>query len=414
MRTRYIALLSLAIMGIGFIITLFLPDDEWWVQLLNGGFEAGLVGGFADWFAVTALFRHPMGLPIPHTSLLLKNRNKIANALISALENELLNKESITRKLKQFQLIALAGSSVVRLLAIRSNRIAVAGFGQTFLAKLPLERIVPYLQHGLATSIRHVDSKPLVQKTLDYARNERIDEKVFDYALNQGRSWVSKPETRLLLGSIAQQKITETKVGGLMGFAVQAFAGYMTEDKLGTMIQQLILSALQDLVQPSSPSRERLLGEIHNQLQEFAGDEEALNRGKYWLAEVVESQGTGTMLLEQLEAMRARLNATLEKEKDNGGRSVLIASRYVIRKLQGEQELLEGMELRFLDFIVRTVEANHYRIGLLLKDNIDRMNDRELVKMLEQKVGDDLQWIRVNGAICGFAIGLILTVIHWA
>lgn len=65
------ATISLAIMGVGFVATMPFGDSIWG-QLLQGGFEAGLVGGLADWFAVTALFRHPLGIPIPHTALLPK------------------------------------------------------------------------------------------------------------------------------------------------------------------------------------------------------------------------------------------------------------------------------------------------------------------------------------------------------
>lgn len=120
MKSRYLAGTSLAVMGAGFLITLILPQNLG-VRLLQGGFEAGLVGGFADWFAVTALFRHPMGIPIPHTSLLLKNRDKIVNSLISALETELLNKESITKRLRKMKLFQGLSTGLMKLLSRKKN-----------------------------------------------------------------------------------------------------------------------------------------------------------------------------------------------------------------------------------------------------------------------------------------------------
>ncbi|RED66221.1 DUF445 domain-containing protein [Cohnella lupini] len=412
MNTRYIAGLSLVTMGVGFVTTLFLPENPY-VELLKGGFEAGLVGGFADWFAVTALFRHPMGIPIPHTSLLLKNREKIANSLISALENELLNKESITKKLQKFQLMRVAGSALVKLAGKKRNRISVLDFSQALLARLPLEAMVPYLQSGIASIIRKTDAQALAEKAVDAAIRGSWDEKALDYALDQGRAWASKPETGYMLGSIAQQKITEAKVGGLMGFAVQAFAGFMNEEKLGTMIQQLLLSGIQDLIQPGNANRERLLAEIRNRLLSVAGDEEMLARGKEWLADKALQPQTEQFLVERLEEIRGALIEALEKEKLSGGKIVVAALRFVIRKLQAEQEMAESAERKVLSFIVDFVEANHYRLGVLLKDNLDQMNDKELVRMLEEKVGGDLQWIRVNGALCGFLIGLVLTCIQW-
>jgi uncharacterized membrane-anchored protein YjiN (DUF445 family) len=412
MRTRNIATLSLITMGIGFITTLFLPDNAI-IQLLKGGFEAGLVGGFADWFAVTALFRHPLGIPIPHTSLLLKNRDKIANSLISALNNELLNKDSITGKLKQFQLFKIIGLSVTRFVGKRSNRISVIQFLQTIVAKLPLESVATVIQKGIVSMIRDSDVKPLVEKLLHRVVQNDWDEHALDYALMHGSVWINKPETGQMLGSIAHQKISEYKVGGFMGFAVQAFAGFMNEEKLGTMIQQLLLSGINDLIQPDSPNREKLIFEIRHQLQKLSDDEELLNQGKRWLIDKAEHPDSGVLLLERLEAVRDSLLDSLEKEKSSGGKKVVTSLRYIVLRLQAEKEMTESAERKVLQFIADLVEANHYRLGLLLKDNLDRMDDRELVRMLEEKVGGDLQWIRVNGALCGFIIGLILTSIQW-
>ena len=97
--SKKIARYSLIIMGLGFLATI--PSDgSVWLDLLHGGFEAGLVGGLADWFAVTALFRHPLGIPIPHTALLPNNRKKMTSALVSVLINDWLSKESIQEKVK--------------------------------------------------------------------------------------------------------------------------------------------------------------------------------------------------------------------------------------------------------------------------------------------------------------------------
>jgi uncharacterized membrane-anchored protein YjiN (DUF445 family) len=59
--------------------------------------------------------------------------------------------------------------------------------------------------------------------------------------------------------------------------------------------------------------------------------------------------------------------------------------------------------------LVSWIEKNHYRIGALVRDNVNQMDDQALVQMLEQKIGKDLQWIRVNGAVCGFIVGIILS-----
>ena len=97
--SKRIAAYSLILMTVGYMTTFpFLGNI--WIDLLHGGFEAGLVGGLADWFAVTALFRHPLGIPIPHTALLPNNRNRLTEGLVSVIKNDWLSKESIQEKVK--------------------------------------------------------------------------------------------------------------------------------------------------------------------------------------------------------------------------------------------------------------------------------------------------------------------------
>jgi len=411
MRTKYIAGLSLIGMGAGFVTTLFLPEHPV-VELLKGGFEAGLVGGFADWFAVTALFRHPLGIPVPHTNLLLQNREKISRALVSALENELLNKDSITSKLKQFQLTKMIGTAFVRLARKRNNRVGLLKLAHTLIGRLPLETLAPQLRSAIVQAIRQADVRPLAEKAAEAVARERMDEQALDYALRQGADWIAKPETGYMLGSLAMQKISEARVGGFMGFAVQAFSGFMSEDKLGPIIQQLLLSAVRDLLAPGNPSRERVLGEIRSQLGRVANDEALLERGKAWVVGKAEHPDAEAFVLARLESLRGSLLEAVEREMEKGGPVVVKALRYVVRKLQAEPELTDNAERKILGFVADAVEDNHYRIGLLIKDNIDKMNDKELVRMLEEKIGGDLQWIRVNGALCGFLIGLVLSLVQ--
>lgn len=412
MKTRYLASGSLAVMGAGFLATLFLPDNRW-TDLLHGGFEAGLVGGVADWFAVTALFRHPLGLKIPHTSLLLQNRDKIIASLISAMEEELLNKKSITEKLSKLHPLEGAGGFVKKMLRRRETRESVLSFLDNVVRMVPLKELSVHLQRSLTAFVREKDLKPLADKAATFAMNERWEEQAFDYVLEQGTDWVLRPETRQMLGSMAHAQLGKAQVGGIMGFAVQAFAGFMKEDQLGTTLQQMLYSALRELTVHGDPNREKLLMEIRYRIQKLAHDEELLGRGHAWLVGKTEAPETAAILEQQLEAIRSRVLEALEREKQTGGKLVFRAYRYAAQKLAGKPELLADWNRRIVDTLVKLVEENHYRIGLLVKDNLDKLDDATLVEMLEEKVGGDLQWIRVNGAICGFLIGLVLTVIGW-
>jgi uncharacterized membrane-anchored protein YjiN (DUF445 family) len=96
-RHRRIATALLALAAVVFAVTYFVPEPGFWVRLVRAGAEAGVIGGLADWFAVTALFRHPFGVPIPHTAIIPRNKDRIGQSLGSFVERNFLAPELITQ-----------------------------------------------------------------------------------------------------------------------------------------------------------------------------------------------------------------------------------------------------------------------------------------------------------------------------
>ena len=110
--TNSLLILAFGLAGALLLDRLFWPGNLW-IAAFIAGCEAGLVGGLTDWFAVTALFRHPFGLRLPHTAILPNNRDRIADALVSMVENDLLHKESLRVKIKQLNTARRDRKSVV-------------------------------------------------------------------------------------------------------------------------------------------------------------------------------------------------------------------------------------------------------------------------------------------------------------
>ncbi|MWV42387.1 DUF445 family protein [Paenibacillus sp. HJL G12] len=411
MKTRYLAGTSLAVMGAGFLITLFLPQNLA-VRLLQGGFEAGLVGGFADWFAVTALFRHPMGIPIPHTSLLLQNRNKIVNSLVSALETELLNKDSITKRLRQLKLFKGLSTGILKLVSKKENRLKIVNSLSDVVRQVPLEQMTPSVQQALVKFVQSQDLSPLLNAASRQAFHSQLDEKALNYVLSFAGKWVSRPENEYMLGQLASNKLQEIQLSGMKGFALQAMLGFLSEDKLGNILKNLILSSIHEMSYEDSPFRQRILSEVRQQVSDFTENPEVAERLKMLIGNKLGDPSSEQWMLRKLEEIRARVLLMLEQEQKNGGRGVIKAYRWLSDLLRGKEDMVERWEQGILSLVVKAVEANYYRIGLLVRDNLDQLDDQSLVQMLEDKVGGDLQWIRVNGAICGFLIGLVLTVVH--
>ncbi|NGZ77310.1 DUF445 domain-containing protein [Saccharibacillus alkalitolerans] len=411
MGSKNLAGISLLVMAAGFVACLFLPENTW-TFLLIGGFEAGLVGGLADWFAVTALFRHPMGIPIPHTSLLLKNKGRIVDSLVSAMETELLNKESITRQLSKLNLIHGAGKMLTRMMARKRTRQQVLDYAAEAIAKLPLEKAVEPVREAAANYIRGVDAAGLADRALTKVLNDGYEIRLFDYALGEAKKWVLRPETKDTMGALALEQLSNAKVGGFTGFAFQAFAGMVNEDKLGSMIQSMLNAGIDSLLDPYGEQRLAILREVRVKLFEAAGDEEKLEYVRGQVLEVLQEASTAAFIRENLEKLREFALAKTAEERAKGGRIVFRLYASAVRSMASEPERIEMWEEKTRGAITRIAEENHYRIGQLVRDNVERMDDKQLVEMLEEKIGKDLQWIRVNGAVCGFVVGIILSIIQ--
>ena len=129
---------------------------------------------------------------------------------------------------------------------------------------------------------------------------EGLDEKALDYALDQAIDWVAKPSTGKMLGEIAQKKLQELQVGGLMGFAVQAFAGFMNEDKMGAMLQHMLLTGMRDLTAEGSRKRDALLLEVRSRIIGLAEDEDKLSAAKQWLEGKLSADETEAFLSKRI------------------------------------------------------------------------------------------------------------------
>ena len=411
MRSKNLATISLAVMACGFLITLFLPENLA-VILLRGGFEAGLVGGIADWFAVTALFRHPLGLPIPHTSLLLKNRDKLVQSLISAMENELLNKESIENKLRKVNIISMGAALLTRSFRRKKARIEILEQISGIVLHLPLQSVAPHLQSALAGYIQEADLSKAADRVATRLMNEGKDVAALDYALEQVSAWGERAETRAMLGKIASQKLAEVKLGGLKGMAFQAFVGFMDEEMLGEMLQGMLVSGIRDFQQEDSPYRDGIIQEIRVALFQLLSDDQRVASIKEWAVQELQSDTSTAFINARLEEIRSKALDMLKEDQAKGGRKLFMLYAMLVRRISKEETWIQGWEERVRSSLITFVGKNHYRLGVLVKENLDQLDDASLVNMLEDKVGKDLQWIRVNGALCGFVVGLVLTVIQ--
>jgi uncharacterized membrane-anchored protein YjiN (DUF445 family) len=405
-KSQHLATISLAIMGIGFIITIPL-QDSFWGNILQGGFEAGLVGGLADWFAVTALFRHPLGIPIPHTALLPKNRQRITEGIISMLENDWLTKESIRQKINSIgftnKLVEILASEI-NSETLQKNIVTLV---QHLIKKIEVGKLTPIIEKELKTKLLDWDIKKYLPLLINLVTDRKYDEKTLDYILKEIDEWAAKDSTKYKLGGMAVEAVENIKADGFMQFALKSFSNLVNEEKLGNIIQNLIQKGVSSYRDPYNSNRQTLLIHIRNKLESIKTDEkiyEELSNLKTHAITKWEPQDQINGILEQFQ--QKAIDFVAEPAFLNDYLLPFIHDN--LSALKNNPEKVDIIDTWIKAKLSSFVDKNHSKIGKLVKENLDRLDDKTLINMVETNVGKDLQWIRVNGAVCGFLIGLIL------
>lgn len=409
-QTKKAAAWSLVVMGAGFAASL--PFQGVPVgKLLVGSFEAGLVGGLADWFAVTALFRHPLGIPIPHTALLPKNRDKMTEGLVSAVENNLLNKDSITEKIADFKAAETVLDTLTREFHSDGIKTMIDTLCKRILAGLPLEQIAPLVAGEIKSQAGAFDLGPILERAAQQMTERGYDAKALDYGLKQAEEWLVKPETVMFLGESGMKAISGIQMNGLMQFAMNAFMGYLNEERLGGILQGYLFDRVEDMKREGSALRYRVLDMVRTQTVRLAMSEGVQDGLNSWKNSMLEGWNAEETVLNKLTELRDKALAAME-DGQYVDTYALPAIERVLVDLRADHELMTGMNAKIVDGVTTLLEKNHSKIGKLVRENVDKMDNATLVSMIEDKVGQDLQWIRINGAVTGFIIGIALTALQ--
>jgi len=404
--TRRLATVSLIFMAVGFVVSLPFKENAW-VFWLQSGFEAGLVGGIADWFAITALFRHPLGLKIPHTNLLPKNRERVIESIVHMLETDLLNKESIVAKLQHMTLADRVIKILRSILVLPAFRATVTELLVGLIRKLPKEAILEFANTRVTETIKAYPSKRLAVRAMELNEERRLDEWLMDQLLGYGQRLLEDPVIRDQIGRLAYTAMIDQEKNTFLRVTARTVQKVYSEEKLSLVIQGVLLTVIQDMRHVHHPNRLAILDHLRRNLAQLSIDEERLAKIDAWKASEVDRFDFVPVIERAYDAGLIELERYLTSDAFWTERAMPMLSR-ALDDWEQHPTFKDSSDQWMKEQLVRFVEQNHQKIGGLVRENLNRFDTETLIHMIEDKVGSDLQWIRVNGALCGFIIGLIL------
>ncbi len=413
-KITYLAPASLIIAMIGYLFTLKSSVPA--AKAAHAFFEAAMIGGLADWFAVVALFRHPLNLPIPHTSIIKKNRRKITGRIVEMLQTQWLTKEAILKKLDSYDFSE--GVSDI-FLSNGENEL------KSFFSFLIDEFIKNHIDAGSNTAGSNVKADTHISGRggeIDFTVFARSFEKEIadvdfmtplsgalnaniDFfrliVINEIGTWLLMPDTSFVL----REKLKKI----IISYA-QKYEMIKTAVEFGEAIGVLNYDTLtQELI--------KLLGTELEAAR--AGEAPEFNAGlDHAIKNIITGLKTDSPVREfpalMLRYAADKINIGCVIGKIIAGNKTAVMdymlnmARTTAENLKKDEAVKSKFNLWLKSKISAFINVNHSQIGDIVKNNIDSVNDDELVNQIEEKVGDDLQYIRLNGAIIGGLVGLLI------
>ncbi|MGI6119313.1 MAG: DUF445 domain-containing protein [Desulfosporosinus sp.] len=365
--------------------------------LIASGCSAGMIGGLADWFAVTALFRRPLGIrpgKIIRTEIIPQNRERIFTALAAMVQDELLSQDVLRRKLSAWDFSGV----LIRILRKQEVKLS-AGLLLTNLAEDLVKQIKPgeltqivldLLQQNLSSMNLSQTLAAVLEFSLDHGDVNRVLESICQ-AINE---YIEQPEVNVALKNIIEAALRRYGENNTTRKMLLKFLP--TPSVLAYVLQTKVKTALQDgtVARLLKDSLLRFVTELKTKpsLQE---------RTNHWCLNFAAFMGTSM----------GKKTAIFEHFIKNIPNILLNNWDGYLTKFEGNHSLRLKVDARVKLILEKQIELHHNAIGRMVREGLESLHNDKLVELIENKAGNDLQMIRINGSVVGGLAGMLIYVL---
>lgn len=401
-RMKRVATGLLVVAAVVFTVSFALQDDIAWLGYVRAAAEGAMVGAIADWFAVTALFRHPLGIPIPHTAIIPKRKDEIGATLGAFVEHEFLSDEVVLGKLRSIGISRRVGGWLAE--PANAERVtaeaAVAARGiLTLLGDDDVEDVIERLARRHLFEPEWGPAIGRIGASLVAADQQRA---AVDAALEKAESWLAAhPEA---FGRMVSERLPRWMPG---------FVDRLVDDRAHREVLDFVRTVRADHAHPLRRAIDRYLAELADDLQR---DPVMIGRVERLKADLLASPRVREFAGEAWGAVKSTLEEGLADPASELRTALRDAVVEVGTRLATDEALGAKVDAWLTDAAAYVVRNYRHEIAGVITETVERWDPRETTEKLELQVGRDLQFIRINGtvvgALAGLAIYSVATALH--
>ncbi|OHV45301.1 DUF445 domain-containing protein [Pseudofrankia sp. BMG5.36] len=396
-RMRTVATCLLAFAVAVYIATSLWRDAPSSVGYVRAAAEAGTVGALADWFAVTALFRHPLGLPIPHTAIIRKRKDDLGRGLQSFVSTHFLTEAIVRDKVNQIEVANRVGAWLCQ--PDHADRVSaeVAGRLASVLRKANDELIVELVEKSVVPRLVNVPLAPVLGVLLERALEDGLQHRAVDVLLEQAEDWLIKNP----------HAVHEAVLDRAPGFAPK-WLNEAVAAKVYAEAVKLVGALRADRDHRMRQSLDSFLADLAGKLR---SDPDLRARVEDLKARALASPVAGDAISRMWETAKGLLLDLTTDERGVARRAATTHLASLGFKLTADPELATSVNRTAADLATRAVARYKGDIAAIIGDTVARWEPAEASRRIELQVGRDLQFIRINGTVVGALAGLLIHLI---
>ena len=389
--------------------------------------EAAMVGGIADWFAVTALFKKPLGFPF-HTALLPNRREDFVKASVQMVQKEFFSRRTIFKKVGNLHLLP----RLVEYLAKADTKKFLLGelFGaiKKYLATLDKDNLAKMFSNKIRRELEDIPAKTLIDSGGDWLKKNDKDREFFIGLMKKIREQAAKAETRTKLQNVleeyAQEKMQSAGVFSLLAAGLAQMLNLVNFEEAAEIMQTQLLKFIDELIK-DTPLQRQTLNECRLKISELTSTAEFRNLVERVQIDLISAlplenaiQTTLTNFETQVqsadfEKILDENNSTLSK-KNFGTLLVQLLNREynkLLELLQVDGDIKNFANQFIYELTARTALYAQPLVGVIAKSALDKMSAEQLNEMVYGKAEEEFVWIRMNGSIVGALVGLVIFIL---
>ena len=386
---------SIALSVLGLAVICFFVAHHYKIGWLKAISEAAMVGGIADWFAVVALFKHPLGIPIPHTALIPNNKDSIGQNLGSFVSDEFLIKEKLEIKLDEFDFATKATNW------IKEDKNAAT------ISDLVVENVIP----GILKTIDDADVKNFIQRQFE----SKMQELNFGQWVAVALESLSKSEkqseliTEVLTVLATELEANRLDINEKVKTATPWYTLGVADKKIADGVFNGLYEFLEMAKEHDSSIRQKINLYILNFIEDLKHSPEMQQKISTLITEFTQKEEVQNYIGSIWQEIKDNVTTDLDKGSDSKIKSNLTSMIMNFGDtIQNDTVMTTKINTFIKVDLLGVLLRNKKSIGDLIATSVQSWDKKEIADKLELEVGKDLQFIRINGTVVGGFVGLLI------